>query len=234
MYVHLSAHTPHPSVCGHRVSCRLTHTGTPSSPADLYSFVVAVDFAHQLGSGGPILVHCSAGVGRTGKLLPGISFFPTPFAHRAFVTHSVSLSKHFCNCFQGTFCLALSATRTIQQGAGGWDNVPNCVLEMRKSRRYMVQTIEQYRFCYDIVLYAAQEALQGLQVTYLSELSPSVACLSAPPTAHPACLPVWCSTHMCSSLVCPPGHRLLPRPCPSVFVMCALTSSERVSVVCER
>ena len=104
---------------------------------------MAADALFRMGRGGPILVHCSAGVGRTGSPAH-------PSAHAP-----------------GTFCLALAALRCMASGAGGWDNIARCVLDMRQARRYMVQTVDQFRFCFAVVRYSAEELLRMHHVLFL-------------------------------------------------------------------
>ena len=72
-------------------------------------------------SGGPVLVHCSAGLGRTGVFLA---------VHRGLETHEIQ--------------------RRVDVG--------NIVREMREQRQGMVQTLDQFRFCFE----ALAEALDPL------------------------------------------------------------------------
>ncbi|XP_053440813.1 tyrosine-protein phosphatase non-receptor type 20 [Nycticebus coucang] len=93
--------------------------GTPAS-AD--NFIKYVRYARKSHLTGPMVVHCSAGVGRTGVFL----------------------------CVDVVFC-AIEKNYSF--------NIMNIVTQMREQRRGMIQTKEQYHFCYEIVLKVLQKLL---------------------------------------------------------------------------
>ncbi|XP_004681103.1 PREDICTED: tyrosine-protein phosphatase non-receptor type 20 [Condylura cristata] len=93
--------------------------GTPDSVDGFIKYVRYVRKSHLTG---PMVVHCSAGVGRTGVFL----------------------------CVDVVFC-AIEKNFPF--------NIWNIVAQMREQRRGMIQTKEQYCFCFKIVL----EVLKKLQ-----------------------------------------------------------------------
>lgn len=109
----------------------------------------------------PIVVHCSAGVGRS-----------------------------------GVFCLVYSTLTFLPflgrpQAADGID-ILGSVRRMRQCRRYMVQTVEQYRFCYQAILHAArlyQDGSRQLRRKQSDGASVSAAAIVAAKVAVPS-LPV--------------------------------------------
>ncbi|KAM6184861.1 tyrosine-protein phosphatase non-receptor type 20 [Rhynchocyon petersi] len=93
--------------------------GTPTSTDDFIKFVHLVRKSHERG---PIIVHCSAGIGRTGVLM----------------------------CVDVVLC-AIKRNFLF--------NIKNIVSQMREHRYGMIQTKEQYYFCYKIVLEVLQKIL---------------------------------------------------------------------------
>ncbi|KAM5243507.1 tyrosine-protein phosphatase non-receptor type 20 [Hipposideros larvatus] len=92
------------------------------TPASVDGFIQYVRYVRKSHLSGPIIVHCSAGVGRTGVFL----------------------------CVDAVFC-AIEKNLSF--------NIRNIVAQMREQRHGMVQTKEQYCFCYKIVLEVLQKLL---------------------------------------------------------------------------
>ncbi|XP_045423784.1 tyrosine-protein phosphatase non-receptor type 20 isoform X2 [Lemur catta] len=93
--------------------------GTPASVDGFIKYVRYVRKSHLMG---PLVVHCSAGVGRTGVFL----------------------------CVDVVFC-AIEKNYSF--------DIVDIVTQMREQRRGMIQTKEQYHFCYEIVLKVLQKLL---------------------------------------------------------------------------
>ncbi|XP_058527750.1 tyrosine-protein phosphatase non-receptor type 20 isoform X9 [Ochotona princeps] len=91
--------------------------GTPASAEYFIKFVRYVRKSHLTG---PLVVHCSAGVGRTGVFL----------------------------CLDVVFC-AIEKNYSF--------SISNIVAQMREQRYGMIQTKEQYSFCYEVVLEVLQK-----------------------------------------------------------------------------
>ncbi|XP_077050301.1 tyrosine-protein phosphatase non-receptor type 13 isoform X5 [Siphateles boraxobius] len=100
--------------------------GTPTQPEQLLTFISYMRHIHQ---SGPIITHCSAGIGRSGTLI----------------------------CIDVVLGL-------ISKDADF--DISDVVRTMRLQRQGMVQTEEQYVFCYQVILYVlrclqAEEKLSG-------------------------------------------------------------------------
>ncbi|CAL8327342.1 unnamed protein product [Boreogadus saida] len=100
--------------------------GTPSQPSHLLTFISYMRHIHQ---SGPVITHCSAGIGRSGTLI----------------------------CIDVVLGLISKDTDF---------DISDVVRNMRLQRQGMVQTEEQYIFCYQVILYVlrclqAEEKLSG-------------------------------------------------------------------------
>ncbi|TSK72179.1 Tyrosine-protein phosphatase non-receptor type 13 [Bagarius yarrelli] len=100
--------------------------GTPTQPEQLLTFISYMRHIHQ---SGPIITHCSAGIGRSGTLI----------------------------CLDVVLGLISKDTDF---------DISDVVRTMRLQRQGMVQTEEQYVFCYQVILYVlrclqAEEKMSG-------------------------------------------------------------------------
>ncbi|XP_043836002.1 FERM and PDZ domain-containing protein 2 isoform X1 [Dromiciops gliroides] len=91
-------------------------------PTSFDAFVKYVRYMKKIHESGPIIAHCSAGIGRTGVLL----------------------------------CVDV-VLRSLEKDFQF--NIKNIVSQMREQRFGMIQTKEQYHFCYEIVLYVLRKIL---------------------------------------------------------------------------
>jgi len=106
-------------------------------PSNTTSFLDLIPIVNENKKNAPVIVHCSAGIGRT-----------------------------------GTFCTVHSIVEKLkadfdQRGIGSTPtcNVIETVLKLREQRTGMVQTKEQYTFCY----LAIQEAIERLRYDKLAD-----------------------------------------------------------------
>ena len=103
--------------------------GVPDHPTSILMFIRRVQTANP-GDSGPVIVHCSAGVGRTG-----------------------------CYIVIDTMLERLKFEKTV--------DVYGHVTCLRSQRNYMIQTEEQYVFCYDSILEAIQTGYTDIPVRSL-------------------------------------------------------------------
>lgn len=102
--------------------------GTPDSSAGLRAICRSLSTARQ--SGNPVLVHCSAGIGRTGT----------------FCAADILLQRldSWQSCCDGEGLDKNEVEAAL--------NIPNLVHELRRQRMGMVQTLEQYAFIYKAIV----------------------------------------------------------------------------------
>lgn len=136
--------------------------GVPSSAATLIDFLGAVKQQQRVAvsalgprfkghpGGPPLVVHCSAGIGRTGK--GGTEGMGRRGGHGVVAGEVTWVPS------PGTFC-ALDICLSQLQDVGTLD-IRQTVLRMRRQRAFSIQTPEQYYFCYTAVLEHARR--QGL------------------------------------------------------------------------
>ncbi|KNC86006.1 hypothetical protein SARC_01807 [Sphaeroforma arctica JP610] len=88
--------------------------GVPSSPNGVIEMLGAINERQEAQAGaGPIVVHCSAGVGRT-----------------------------------GTMVAIDTAIKAVLDPKNGFVDFPRVILDLRRQRQMMVQSLSQYAFCY--------------------------------------------------------------------------------------
>lgn len=96
-----------------------------------------------------MVVHCSAGIGRTGDFLPS---YLIAFLNRT----TAFLQVFFFPSPSGTFCtldICLSRLEDI-----GTVDIKQTVRRMRTQRAFSIQTWDQYYFCYKAVIEYAQQS----------------------------------------------------------------------------
>ncbi|XP_074089197.1 tyrosine-protein phosphatase non-receptor type 20-like isoform X5 [Macrotis lagotis] len=91
-------------------------------PTSFDAFVRYIRYMKKIHETGPIIAHCSAGIGRTGVLL----------------------------------CVDV-VLRALEKDFEF--NIKNIVTQMREQRFGMIQTKEQYHFCYEVVVYVLRKIL---------------------------------------------------------------------------
>ncbi|EDQ86847.1 uncharacterized protein MONBRDRAFT_38246 [Monosiga brevicollis MX1] len=125
--------------------------GVPASPETFLEFLLAVKQHHdavqrQSQTAGepqsPLVVHCSAGVGRTGTF--------------CCVYGVVAALPYVGNGLPLLAARESGAQRPTRESQGGKLDIMNIVSRMREDRRFMVQTVDQYKFCYLASLEAAR------------------------------------------------------------------------------
>jgi len=98
-------------------------------PACVDNFLNFVDTVDAMKSSGPLVVHCSAGIGRSAVFI---------------VVHStINSLKNNSNLEVPSFTMA------------------NLILKLRKQRHGMIQTFDQYKFCWEALAQQVQKLLKN-------------------------------------------------------------------------
>lgn len=139
----------------------------PESPASFLNFLFKVRESGCLNSDqGPVVVHCSAGIGRSGTfclvdtclLLVGTKLcyleiiLPIRFNHTQFTNYSVE-------CLTSGLCLVVCFCCSLQMSLRKDPSsvrIREVLLEMRRYRMGLIQTADQLRFSYLAVIEGAK------------------------------------------------------------------------------
>ncbi|NWI98945.1 PTN6 phosphatase, partial [Crypturellus undulatus] len=115
--------------------------GVPNEPGGVLSFLDQVNRAQRsIPDTGPIIVHCSAGIGRTGTII--VIDILVDIIHRQGTAPCLIAS------FSGSFPLP---SLTLSFCGAGLDcdiDIPKTIQMVRRQRSGMVQTEAQYKFVY--------------------------------------------------------------------------------------
>ncbi|KAJ3029881.1 UNVERIFIED_CONTAM: hypothetical protein HDU68_010768 [Siphonaria sp. JEL0065] len=130
-----------------RVITQIHFTTWPDhQSADPSSILLTIDIANEYqkaaANPGPMIVHCSAGVGRTGTFV---------------VIDSVLKRIH-----HGGFDMSFEGMNTDPNSFEN-DPIYQCVMTIRSQRVMMVQTLEQFKVCYEAVLFAVVNSIANKQ-----------------------------------------------------------------------
>ena len=138
--------------CGGEVRTvrQLHYLGWPDHgvPSDLASFASLLQLYRSLRAvtprTAPVIVHCSAGIGRTGT-------FCTIDLALDQLAHCIQQQQHSSDTDSGDSLTPASATAQPSQVKQAAVSVANIVRLLRVSRPGMVQTKGQYQFCYRFI-----------------------------------------------------------------------------------
>ncbi|KAG0232262.1 hypothetical protein BGX31_005201 [Mortierella sp. GBA43] len=131
-----------------RTITQLQYTGWPDFgvPETPLAVLKVIELAHNYNvpvSAGPMVVHCSAGCGRTGTFCVIDSVLAEIKDHRADSNKS----------------LAMGSPRNYQENFLPTDSVFAAVSKFREQRLSMVQCLRQYVFCYEAILWYLADKL---------------------------------------------------------------------------
>lgn len=121
--------------------------GVPQSPTAFLQFLADVRQSGTLDqSVGPPVIHCSAGIGRSGTFcLVDSCLVLVRYQNHLFLSFSSKYSPFFSIHFQ------------IEENGLNSVNVRDVLLEMRRHRMGLIQTPDQLRFSYEAIIEGAKQ-----------------------------------------------------------------------------
>lgn len=130
----------------------------PLTTAEFLDYRSRINSAWSAKPSVPLLVHCSAGVGRTGTYISidrSVSFLSFPFCHACKRPVSFASSVLFLTHAAAGWLPLYSILKEVDAKAPLID-IDRTVADLRRCRDGMVQTITQYLFVYRVIIEAVK------------------------------------------------------------------------------